>query len=114
MLYCRCSGGGLQFRSSPSSWKYPELCGENGRFSPPVVMFGKTGQPGEVAIAVEDITPRTQFLLHYSFTEATSSLAGQKMRGATKLEGKGEYKGSGCELYILITLYITTTTTIIL
>ena len=78
------------FRSSSSSWKYPELCGENGRFSPPVVMFGQTGQPGEVAISVEATTPRTQFLLHYSFTEATNALAGQKMRGATKLEGKGD------------------------
>ena len=69
-----------------------------------MVMFGQTGQSGEVAIAVEAITPRTQFLLHYSFTEANNSLAGQKMRGATKLEGKGEHKGSGCEYYIRITL----------
>ena len=69
-----------------------------------MVMFGQTGQSGEVAIAVEAITPRTQFLLHYSFTEANNSLAGQKMRGATKVEGKGEHKRSGCEYNSRITL----------
>ena len=56
-------------------------------------MFGQTGQPGEVAISVEAITPRTQFLLHYSFTDATNALAGHRMTGATKLEGKGENIG---------------------
>ena len=90
VLYSRCTGGGLQFLSPSSSWKYPELCGENGRYSPPVVMFGQTGQTGEVAISVEAITPRTQWLLHYSFTDATSSLGDHKMTGATKMEGKGE------------------------
>ena len=56
-------------------------------------MFGETGQTGEVAISVEDITPRTQWLLHYSFTDtaASNSLAGHKMTGAKKLGGKGEY-----------------------
>ena len=53
-------------------------------------MFGQTGQTGEVAISVEAITPRTQWLLHYSFTDATNSLGGHKMTGATKLEGKGD------------------------
>ena len=53
-------------------------------------MFGQTGETGEVAISVEEITPRTQWLLHYSFTQATNSLGGHKMTGATKLEGKGD------------------------
>ena len=48
-LYCRCSGGGLEFLTPSSSSRYPPLCGENGRYSPPVVMFGDQGDTGQVS-----------------------------------------------------------------
>ena len=63
----RCSGGGLEFLSVSGSGnntisghtdntisgsgRYPMLCGENGRFSPPVVMFGEEGEPGQVSVS---------------------------------------------------------------
>ena len=61
------------------------LCGENGRYSPPVVMFGDDGEPGQVLITVEDITPRTQWLLHYSFTDVDHSSLGVKMTGGVEI-----------------------------
>ena len=93
--YSRCKGGGLEFLSSVSS-RYPMLCGENGRYSPPVVMFGDDGEPGQVLITVEDITPRTQWLLHYSFTDVDHSSLGVRMSGGVKNQG-----GSGIEIKIL-------------
>ena len=79
----RCVGGGLQFRTGSSPVRYPGLCGENGRYSPPVVMFGEEGEEGEVVISVVEPTPRTQWLLHYSFTTT------RQMTGSTRLAGKG-------------------------
>ena len=76
----------MEFLSSVSA-RYPMLCGENGRYSPPVVMFGDDGEPGQVLITVEDITPRTQWLLHYSFTDVDHNSLGVKMTGGVKNQG---------------------------
>ena len=40
----------------------------------------------QVLITVRDITPRTQWLLHYSFTPVTDPSLGLKMTGAIKSE----------------------------
>ena len=44
----------------------------------------------QVLITVRDITPRTQWLLHYSFTPVTDPSLGLKMTGAIKSEESGE------------------------
>ena len=43
----------------------------------------------QVLITVRDITPRTQWLLHYSFTPVTDPTLGLKMIGAIKSEESG-------------------------
>ena len=68
---------------------YPRLCGENGRYSPPVVMFGRPGAAATAELLVTGITPRTQWLLHYSFTPAADPALGTKMAGARLQQGQG-------------------------
>ena len=82
-LLCSCSGGGLEVAP------YPRLCGENGRYSPPVVMFGRPGAAATAQLLVTGITPRTQWLLHYSFTRAADPALGTKMTGARLQQGQG-------------------------
>ena len=91
--FFRCVGGGLVFQPSllSESSKYPSLCGENGRYSPPVVMFGDEGVEGEVRIVEEETTPRTQWLLHFSFTSSSHHSLGVKMTGGHKVAGTGIY-----------------------
>ena len=94
LVHFRCSGGGLDYllysSAGGSKSSYPTLCGENGRYSPPVVMFGDEDQQTEVRISVEDKTPRTQWLLHFSFTPSSHPSLGAKMDGAIKMKRKGK------------------------
>ena len=91
MLY-RCVGGGVQFLSSKATVFQPgqvTLCGENERYSPPVVMFLDTDPV--LLVKVEEETSRSQFLAHYSFTEEPA----QHTVGGTRLGGEGcEYQYS--------------------
>ena len=43
-----------------------------------------------ICFAVGDITPRTQWLLHYSFTKMKHSNLGVKMTGAERVNEKGK------------------------
>ena len=64
-------GGGLQFVSSPASIFQTgplTLCGENERYSPPVVMLLE-GDP-VLLVGVDEETSRSQFLAHFSFSPA--------------------------------------------
>ena len=89
-----CVGGGIQFVSSPSSIFQTgplTLCGDNERYSPPVVMFLDEGTQGSpvLLVGVDQATTRSQFLAHFSFTAGTDQKTGLRMSGGTRLTGSG-------------------------
>jgi hypothetical protein len=70
------------------------LCGDNERFSPPVVMFldsdgGVRGSP-VLLVGVDQQTPRSQFLAHFSFTSTSDKETGLRMVGGTRKPTSGE------------------------
>ena len=92
-----CVGGGVQFVSSLSSifqTRPLTLCGDNERFSPPVVMFldSDDNSPASpvLLVGVDQQTPRSQFLAHYSFTSSSDKETGLRMAGGTRLPASGE------------------------
>ena len=64
------------------------LCGDNERYSPPVVMF-LAGTP-VLLVGVDEETSRSQFLAHYSFTSISEGETRLHMRGGTRLPDTGE------------------------
>ena len=87
-LILRCVGGGIQFSLSPSSIFQTgplTLCGDNERYSPPVVMFLDYGENTHgspvLLVGVDEITPRSQFLAHFSFTSFSDAKTGLRNRG---------------------------------
>ena len=88
----RCVGGGIQFISSPASVFQTgplSLCGDNQRYSPPVVMFLDQGSP-VLLVGVDQKTPRSQFLAHFSFTPASAGETGLRMDGGTRMKTSGK------------------------
>jgi hypothetical protein len=45
------------------------ICGANDRFSPPIVLFGDSGRNSVLLFKVDETSPASQFLAHYSFTQ---------------------------------------------
>ena len=72
------------------------MCGENERYSPPVVMFldhaEDTYSSPLLLVGVDHPTQRSQFLAHFSFTSIHNKDTGLKLRGAKKLTGSGMWK----------------------
>jgi hypothetical protein len=91
-----CVGGGIQFSFSPSSIFQTgplTLCGDNERYSPPVVMFldydeNTHGSP-VLLVGVDEITPRSQFLAHFSFTRFSDTMTGLRIRGGNRVPNTG-------------------------
>ena len=94
--FLRCVGGGIQFSFSPSSVFQTgplTLCGDNERYSPPVVMFLDYGENTHgspvLLVGVDEITPRSQFLAHFSFTSFSDTVTGQRIRGGNRVQNTG-------------------------
>lgn len=84
----RCEGGGLQFVSGDQpvfQTRELEVCGDNVRFSPPIVMF-RPG-PAFLLVASDGPTARSQFLAHYSFTSIQGGDTGVVELGGKSREG---------------------------
>ena len=66
-----CIGGELRLKSQHGD---VVLCGENERYSPPVVTFLDCQDAAQFApsftVSVDNLTVRTQFLVHFSFTQS--------------------------------------------
>ena len=94
IVIIRCVGGGIQFVSSPSSvfqTRPLTLCGDNERYSPPVVIFSEGDIHGSpvLLVGVDQATPRSQFLAHFSFTAVSDQKTGRRMSGGTRLIDSG-------------------------
>ena len=97
LLIIRCVGGGIQFSFSPSSVFQTgplTLCGENERYSPPVVMFLDYGENTHgspvLLVGVDEITPRSQFVAHFSFTSFSDTMTGLRIRGGNRVPNTGK------------------------
>ena len=92
----RCEGGGVQFVLSSTavfSTRHLTLCGDNERYSPPVVMFLDLTNHSHVSpvllLGVDHSTSRTQFLAHFSFTSSSDKQTGLRMAGGTRVPNTG-------------------------
>ncbi|KAK7595221.1 hypothetical protein V9T40_001654 [Parthenolecanium corni] len=66
-----------------------QICGENERFSPPVVLFVDKGE-ATLTLRIEETTARSQFLAYYSFTSFNNSQGlGFKPSGGKRIENTG-------------------------
>ena len=73
MLLCSYSSGGLGRHPTQ------QPCGENSRYSPPVVMFGRPGAAGPL---VTGIMLQARWLPRYSIMRATNPVPGAEIAGA--------------------------------
>ena len=69
-----------------------EICSQNALYNPPLVLFeeGRKGQ-ATLTVRVDEVTSRTQFLVHYSFTpEDNKDGTGIQIKGGTRNTSGGE------------------------
>jgi len=71
--------------------EHPAICGQNERFSPPLVLFhdfrGEERRRRRVAtleLRVAEVTPRSQFLAHFSFTSNSEGQLTDRMKGGRR------------------------------
>ena len=93
----RCDGGYLQLSTS-GGYDSDELaiCGQNERYSPPIVLFKdpladeNSAASATLLFRIDETTSRSQFLAHFAFPSSDHLETGVGLKGASKLEDEGK------------------------